>query len=471
MTPAAVQVAEFALDLSFADLPERVRQAAKLHILDAVGCGLAAAASATATEGREVAALDGGAPVSTVIGLGSRLPAAAAAMANGMLCHGLDYDDTFAATGTHVSTVAGPAVLAVAELAGTGGEAALTAFAAAAEIVIALGLAAPFAMHRRGFHATSVYGVFGAAAATARLRGLDIRRTVRALGIAGSLASGIFEYLADGSPTKPIHAGWAAQAGIKAALLAERGASGPATVFEGRFGLFATYADLQETGLADSIRRLGTVWHTPDIAFKPYPSCHFMHGALDATRQAVGGRRLASGEVDSIVAGVPEDGVAFVLEPLADKRSPRTEYDAKFSLPFSVAAMLLDGELGVGTYVADRLRDARLLDLAAKVRYEVEPYPDSPDAFPGRVRIELADGRTLEADVPHQRGGPANPLTDADVREKFRSNAGLALPAGDLDRLEAALRGLEAVNDLAEALAPLAWAAPGVPHLPVERPG
>jgi 2-methylcitrate dehydratase PrpD len=455
VTPAAVQVAEFALGLSFGDLPERVRQAARLHILDAVGCGLAAAASGTATEARDVAALDGGTPTCTVIGLGRRLPAAAAALANGMLCHGLDYDDTFAATGTHVSTVAAPAVMAMAELAETGGEAALTAFAAAAEIVIALGLTAPFALHRRGFHATSVYGVFGAAAASARLRGLDVPRTVRALGIAGSLASGIFEYLADGSPTKPIHAGWAAQAGIRAAQLAERGASGPATVFEGRFGLFATHAGLRETALAGTLGRLGTVWHTPEIAFKPYPSCHFMHGALDASRQALGGRRLGPGEVGSILASVPKDGVAFVLEPLADKRSPRTAYDAKFSLPFSVAAMLVDGEVGVGTYAAERVKDARLLELAAKVRYLVKPYGGSVDAFPGGVRIELANGSALEADVPHQRGGPANPLDDADVRAKFRSNAGLALPPSDVDRLESVLLGLDAVDDLPQALIPL----------------
>jgi 2-methylcitrate dehydratase PrpD len=463
VSPAAVRVAEFALGLAFADLPEPVVQRAKLHILDAIGCGLAAAAARTATEGREVAAMDGGTPESTVIGLAARLPAAAAAMANGMLCHGLDYDDTFAATGTHISTVAVPATLAVAELMGASGEAALGAFVAAAEIVIALGLAAPFAMHRRGFHATSVYGVFGAAAATARLRGLDAPQTISALGIAGSLASGIFEYLADGSPTKPIHAGWAAQAGVKAALLAERGASGPATVFEGRFGIFATYADLKETPLDESLGRLGQVWHTPAIAFKPYPACHFMHGSLDAARQALGDRRLDPGEVDSILASVAKDAVPFVLEPQHDKQAPRTKYDAKFSLPFSVAAMLMDGEVGVGTYVAERLRDPWLLELAAKVRYEVKPYPSSTDAFPGGIRIELVGGQALEADVPQQRGGPANPLSEVDIREKFRSNARLALTPEDTDRLEARLLSLESVADLSEALAPLATASASVP--------
>jgi 2-methylcitrate dehydratase PrpD len=207
LSTAADRLAEFALGLTPADIPEEVRAAAKLHVLDALGCGLAGAATQTATEARAVAALEGGAAKATVIGLRLPLPAAAAAMANGMLFHGLDYDDTLAATGTHLSAVAAPTVLAMGERVRSGGGEVLTAFVGAAESVAAIGLAAPFAMHRRGFHATSVYGVFGAALASARLLGLDHDRAVAALGIAGSFASGIFEYLADGSPTKPIHAG------------------------------------------------------------------------------------------------------------------------------------------------------------------------------------------------------------------------------------------------------------------------
>ena len=454
MSAAADRLAEFALGLTAADIPEEVRTAAKLHVLDALGCGLAGAATETATEARAVVALEGGAAEATVIGLRSPLPAAAAAMANGMLFHGLDYDDTLAATGTHLSAVAAPAVLAMGERVRAGGREALTAFVAAGESVAAIGLAAPFAMHRRGFHATSVYGVFGAALASARLLGLDHDRAVAALGIAGSFASGIFEYLADGSPTKPIHAGWAAQAGVRAVLLAERGARGPATVLEGRFGLFATHADLAETALQSSLAGLGRTWHTPEIAFKPYPSCHFMHGALDAARQALGGHVLTPGEAESIVATVAQDAVAFVLEPMDDKRAPRTAYDAKFSLPFSVAALVVDGDVGVATYAPDRLSDPRLLALAGKVRYEVGPYDD---AFAGSVRIELKDGQVLTGEQSHPRK-----LTESDVRRKYRSNAALALERADVDKVEAAVLRLEDVAELGEALAPLTRAAPMV---------
>lgn len=454
MSTAADRLVEFALGLTPRDIPDEVRAAAKLHLLDALGCGLAGAATQTATEARAVAALEGGAAEATVVGLRSRLPAAAAAMANGMLFHGLDYDDTLAATGTHLSAVAAPAVLAMGERLRAGGGEALTAFVAATESVAAIGLAAPYAMHRRGFHATSVYGVFGAALASARLLALDHDRAVAALGIAGSFASGIFEYLADGSPTKPIHAGWAAHAGVRAALLAERGARGPATVLEGRFGLFATHADLAETALQSSLAGLGRTWHTPEIAFKPYPSCHFMHGALDAARQALGGHVLTPGEVASIVATVAQDAVAFVLEPMDDKRAPRTGYDAKFSLPFSVAALVVDGDVGVATYAPDRITDPRLLALAGKVRYEVRPYDD---AFAGGAQIELTDGQVLTGAQRHPRD-----LTESDVRRKFQSNAALALGQADVDSLEAAVLHLEDVAELEEALAPLTRAAPMV---------
>ncbi len=454
MSTAADRLAEFALGLTPADIPEEVRAAAKLHVLDALGCGLAGAATQTATEARAVAALEGGAAEATVIGLRLPLPAAAAAMANGMLFHGLDYDDTLAATGTHLSAVAAPTVLAMGERVRSGGGEVLTAFVAAAESVAAIGLAAPFAMHRRGFHATSVYGVFGAALASARLLGLDHDRAVAALGIAGSFASGIFEYLADGSPTKPIHAGWAAHAGVRAALLAERGARGPATVLEGRFGLFATHADLAETALQTSLAGLGRSWHTPEIAFKPYPSCHFIHGALDAARQALGGHVRTPGEVESIVVTVAQDAVAFVLEPQDDKRAPRTGYDAKFSLPFSVAALVVDGDVDVATYAPDRLSDPRLLALAGKVRYEVGPYDD---AFAGGAQIELTDGQVLTGAQPHPRD-----LNESDVRRKFQSNAGLALGQPDVDSLEAAVLHLDDVAELGEALAPLTRAAPMV---------
>jgi 2-methylcitrate dehydratase PrpD len=156
---------------------------------------------------------------------------------------------------------------------------------------------------------------------------------------------------------------------------------------------------------------------------------------------------------------VPEAGVPLVLEPVGSKAAPRSEYEAKFSLQYSAAAMIVHGRVGVWSYTDEAIAEQRVLDLAKRVRYETKPYPTYPAAFPGGVRIRTRDGRTLEADLPHQRGGPENPMSSEEVREKFRDNAGLALDTDTSEQLEEAVLALEEVDDLRSALAPLAAAA------------
>jgi 2-methylcitrate dehydratase PrpD len=430
-----------------------------LHVLDALGCGLAAHATGVAGEGRATMAELGGEPSATVIGLPEQLPAANAAFANAMLCHGLDYDDTHSDSVAHVTVVTGPASLAVGEAVGSRGRDVLAALVGANEVVTRIGMAASGLFHKRGFHPTAVCGIFGAATATARLDGLDEERTASALGIAGSLASGIFAYLADGTPTKPIHPAWAAHGAVLASRLAAHGAEGPRSVFEGRYGLYHAFlgAEEGEIDLDGQLADLGSRWETPRIAYKPYPACHFMHGSLGAVAEAAEG--LAPEEVEDVLVTVPEAGVPLVLEPVGSKAAPRSEYEAKFSLQYSAAAMIVHGRVGVSSYTDEAIAEQRVLDLAKRVRYETKPYPTYPAAFPGGVRIRTRDGRTLEADLPHQRGGPENPMSAEEVREKYRDNAGLALDTDASEQLEEAVLALEEVDDLRSALAPLAAAA------------
>src|SRR5829696_5297500 len=449
---AAHRIAEWTTGLALEEVPHDVAEAAKLHLLDTLGCGLAATALGVATEGREAMAELGGDEQATVIG-GSGLPAANAAFANAMVCHGLDFDDTHSESVAHVSVVTCPASLAVAEAGGSGGREALAAIVAANEVVTRVGMAASGQFHKRGFHPTAVCGVFGATAAAARLGGLDTERATSALGIAGSLASGLFAYLEDGTPTKPIHPAWAAH-------LAAYGAEGPPSIFEGKFGLYHAFlgAEKDEVDLQAQLADLGTRWETPRIAYKPYPACHFMHGAVGATAEAAAGG-LSPDDVKEIVVTVPAAGVDLVLEPVAAKLAPRTNYEAKFSLQYSAAAMLVHGRCGVSTYTEDAIRDPRVLELAQRVRYEVKDYPTYPAAFPGGVQITTRDGRTLEADLPHQRGGPENPMTAGEVREKYRENAVLALDEDAVEALEETILALEEQENLRSALAPLAAAA------------
>jgi 2-methylcitrate dehydratase PrpD len=457
---AAQRIADWVNGLVYDDVPPDVAEHAKLHLLDALGCGLAASALGVATEGRETMAELGGDEHATVIGLPSGLPSANAAFANAMLCHGLDFDDTHPGAVAHVSVVTGPAALAVGEQIHASGRDVLAALVAANEIVTRVGMAGSGLFHERGFHPTAICGIFGATAAAARLGGLDGDRAASALGIAGSLASGIFAYLEDGTPTKPIHPAWAAHGGVLAARLARHGAEGPPSVLEGRFGLYHAFLGVSEgeIDLESQLADLGSRWETPRIAYKAYPACHFMHGSLGAVANAADG--LAPEEVEEVVVTVPEAGVGLVLEPAASKRAPRSEYEAKFSLQYSAAAMIVNGGVGVSTYEPDAIADPRVLKLARRVRYETKTYPSYPGAFPGGVRIRTRDGRELEADLAHERGSPDNPLPAGEVREKFRQNAFLALDEERVEELEKSVLALEDQSDVRLALAPLAGGVP-----------
>lgn len=448
MDTAAQRFAFFSSELGLEAIPDEVVQSAKLHILDTLGCGLAAHALDVAPAAREAMSEIGVSGRASTIGVSGGLPAADAALVNGVTCHALDYDDTHTGAIAHVSVAVVPAALAVAQTEATAGGELLTAAVAGGEIVTRLGAAVGSAFHARGFHPTSVCGVFGATAAAARLHRLPPRTVANALGIAGSMASGLLEFLADGSSTKRLHPGWAAHAGVIAARLAAHGATGPSSVIEGRFGLYRAFVERDDIDIAAMVGDLGERWETPRIAFKPYPACHYIHASLDATAQALKDTPVAIDDIDEIVALTTEAGVSLVLEPLADKLRPRSEYEAKFSLPYSIASLLIHGKVDVSTYTDEAITDPEVLKLAAKVRYEVRDYETFPRALPGGVRIRTRDGRELEVDLAYQRGGPENPMSAGEVREKFRSNAALALDAGDVEALEEAVMTLERSDDL-----------------------
>ena len=433
---AAERLAAWSAGLRFEESPPEVAEAAKLHLLDAVGTGLAALALDQMPAARAAALEIGGEGEATALGLPGRVGAGAAALANGSLMHALDFDDTHETAIVHSSVVVAATVLAVGEATGAGGEDLLAAAVGGYEISARIGLAAPGAFHVKGFHPTSVCGVFAAAAAASRLRGLSAEQTANALGIAGSQASGLMEYLADGSQTKPLHAGWAAHAGIVAASLAAHGATGPGSVLEGRFGLLASHVG--EFDAAALTADLGERWETTEIAFKAYPCCHLAHAVLDA----VGESGLGPDDVEEVVALVAGDvAVGLVLEPAARKLRPETPYEAKFSLPYCIGALLSRGSLGVDAFTPEAIADPRALDLAAKVGYEVTEI-EGGNELSGGVRAR-AGGRTYEATVPHPRGGPANPLAAEEVHAKFLRNARLALPAVRAEELLATLSELE----------------------------
>jgi 2-methylcitrate dehydratase PrpD len=456
-------LAEFATAVEFESLPDAVRANLKLQLLDTLGVGLAAHALGIGTAPQDAMLELVGSGQATAIGAREPLAVTGAALVNGTLFHALDYDDTHAGSICHVSSVVCAAALASAEVAGAGGRELLSALAAGTEVAVAIGSMSAVPLLERGFHPTSVFGVFGAAAAAARIARVPAAVATSALGIAGSLASGLFAYLADGTETKPLHAGFAAASGITAAGLARHGAEGPPSVLEAPLGLFAAYGGVTVDPAA-ALKNLGTTWQIPNVALKPYPACHFVHASVYAAGRLAAAASLEPDEIEDVVVSIPPQAVPVVLEPVATKLAPRTPYEAKFSMQYSVAAMLTHGRVDLSSYTEDAIGDPAVLDLARRVSYETKPYETYPAAFPGGVRICTRDGIVLRDELTHQPGSAERPLAERDVREKFRRNAGLALEPRGVEDLEQAVMALETLADLEPVLEPLRALGIGTPE-------
>jgi 2-methylcitrate dehydratase PrpD len=450
--PIAPQLADFAVSAEPSGRPG-LRAVAVRHLLDVVGCGLAAVGTGDGGHATEVAVAAGGREEATVLGSELRLPAPAAAFANGTRLHALDFDDTHEEGICHVSAVVAPAALASAEVEGLDLGGLLDALAIGSEVALRVAVAAAPSIYARGFHPTSVCGAFGATAAAARIRGLDAGHAANALGIVGSFAAGLMEYLSDGSATKPLHAGWAAQAGVQAAALAAAGAVGPATILEGRFGIFASHG-ATPIDPAPVMVGLGTDWHAERIAIKPFPACHFLHAPTWAVAELAARYGFGADDVEAIEVEVPVPGVPLVLEPLAAKHHPATPYDAKFSAPWTIAHHLVHGELTLTSFSPERIADPRLLALAGRIGGGAWSNGEPPSSFCGAVTV-TAGGSEMREVVPFTPGSPGNPLSDAAVLDKFRANAGLALPAEEAEALARALDPAQGEASLDQILEPL----------------
>ncbi len=454
MTVAEDLVA-WAHGLRLSEVPSAVQAAAARHLLDGVGLSIAARRSGAAAPSLAVAEGLGGFAEAAPLGARERIGAPAAAMADGALVHALDFDDTHAGGLVHATAVVLPAAFAVAQSAGASGEDVLRAAIVGYETVCRVASASPHGFHARGLHATQVAGVFSSAIVASLLMGLDQATTVNALGIAGSSAGGLLEFLTTGASTKQLHPGAASLNGIIAARLAAAGATGPATVFEGPHGVFAALS--ARDGDFDEITAgLGDRWETTRITIKPYPSCQLMHVTLDATRTVLD--QIASpGEVESLVAWVHPDSAPTVCEPDDVKARPRSVYDAKFSLPWSVAALIFDRDVTVSTYDLDSIARPEVAELAARVKSRVEALADvvAADA-PGRVEVRLRDGRVLVGEVATSAGGPANPLSDELLDAKFLGNCGgdtgIAQALADIVRDLGDQKDLTALHDTAAAV-------------------
>ena len=447
--PAVAEIfAGWASGLEPQAIPRDARGVAGNALLDVAG--LCIAARDTDYIRAALAAWDGGGAC-TPLGHAGGLDAAGAALINGTAAHGEDFDDSFEGTPVHASAVVLPAVLAAAERYGLSGPDVLRGYVVGTELMCRLALVAPTAIHRAGFHPTAVIGALGAAAGVGATLGLAPQHLTSALGIAGSMASGIIEYLAEGTWTKRLHAGWAAQAGLRAALLGREGFLGPRTVLEGEHGFFHAFGT---ESIAPDFRyvteALGDEWQMAKIAFKPYACGTMLHPFIDcAIRLAREG--VVAADVREVICRVGEGTVHRLWEPLAEKRTPTTAYSAKFSGPFAVALGLVEQAAGLEQFTEVKVRDPDLLALAARVRYQIDPDNEYPRNYTGDVRVVLRDDSVRVARQPYLRGGVREPLGHAEIAAKFRANAACGgWPEGEIRRLEAWCGRLFELSDLGE---------------------
>ncbi len=454
-TLIAARLATFARNLDLARVPPEVVARAKLTILDSFGVGLAAT---TFDFGHvildSVYRLAGDGP-SPILANAARLPLRDAVLVNGTLIHGLDYDDTHADSVVHCSASALPVAFAVGLQHGATGGETMTAYLAAVEADARIGKGSKGSFYKKGYHPTGLVGAFGAALAAGRLMGLDHGQLVNAQGITLSTASGCLEFLEDGAWTKRMHPAWAGVGAITAAALAQGGFIGPHRPYEGRFGLYNLCASDIATDPREAVAGLDTTWEMMNVAFKPFPACHFNHAFADATLALRAKYDLKPADVAEMVARLHEKQVPVVCEPEANKKRPANSYDAKFSVHYTMAAALTRGRFTLDELEDDALRDPTILDLCGKARYEIDPKSPFPRYYGGEVVIRTTDGRELRHREEHNRGSDANPLSDADIIDKFRDNARRVFDAARTERVIDAVMTLDEAPDLSALAASL----------------
>ena len=388
-----------------------------------------------------VAEEQGGTPQSTLWGHGGKLPATSAAMTNAVLAAALDFDSHY--LGVHSDGAVLPAALAVAECESVSGREFLTALVAANDIVCRFGRSAQ-GVHR-GWYNTSIYGIFGAVAATAKLLVLDEIETRHAFGLALAQASGNQQSAVEHTLAMRFQAGFAARAGVLAGLLAAKGITAPAESIEGKFGFYSLY----QPGSTESVlSELGHSYLNDQMAFKKYPCCACSHAAIDAALNLVAEYQLVPKDVDRVIVRISPD-----MDRLVGERSVRgadPEVAAQFSVRHAVSCALLFGEFSVRQLQQDCLTDAALATFAKRIVVEVD-LALSGKFVPAEVEVVWTDGVAVRCRVESMPGTLAAPMgcgmRDRKLAECFGSGAN-PLDAARIQLLTERISRLESLSDM-----------------------
>jgi 2-methylcitrate dehydratase PrpD len=460
----ATVLADFACRLSMDQMASTVIDAVKMNVFDTLACAAAGSSAPAVAEARGLAAEWGGAPQASILAFGDKVPAHHAAWVNGTMAHARDYDDTHDAAVLHAGVSVVPAALAAAELrGGASGADFIAGVAAGLETICRLGVATRIGIIESGYMYTSLFGYFAATIAAGRVLGLNRAQMVNALGIAYSQVAGNHQVTRDSALTKRMQPGFAAKAALVSVQLAQREVRGAQATFDGLDGFLRVY--LRDRCDGEVLRdRLGEHYEFTRLSYKPYPCCRFNHSAIDAALALRAAHELAPSRIRRIRVGVNRQAYEAVCTPVEVRLAPKTNVDAQFSIPYTVAAAILDGGVRLEHFTDAALRRPDLLALARKV----EPFVDDDierewgrNISPAELHVELEDGTTctLRIDVP--RGHPNRPMSAADFEAKAKDCVRNAvLPLQDdahrrLRELVDRLDGLDDVRALAQVLHPV----------------
>ena len=434
-------VADFVASLTWESVPSSVHERAKLLMLDAIGTAYAASRYPFAPVA--LSALSSlGSGDSVVIGTDARLALRDAVVMNGILVHGLDYDDTYLPGSVHLSASCVPVVLGMGAHAKASGKDMLMATLLGLEISARIAAAARGGFVNAGFHATGIAGVFGSTVAAGRLMQLDAAQHTLAQGVALSVTAGTLQPLQEGSWTKRLHPGWAGASGITAAAFARAGYVGPAQAYEGRFGLYTCFLGAHAAGAQPGmvVEGLGDTWEFTRTSIKLFPACHQLHAFMNCAIKLAKEQTFNADNVESVRTLIADAAVPLVCEPLASKLKPASSYSAQFSLPYSVACALMRGKFGLNEIEAPSYTDSELLKLAHKVSYEIDPHPGFPKSRSGEVIVKMKDGRELRW---RDNILPDEPASADAIVEKFMQNTDGLLSRARADEIRDAVLGLE----------------------------
>jgi 2-methylcitrate dehydratase PrpD len=413
-TPLTMELAEWISTTRITDIPADVQHQVRRSLIDYFSAAVVGSQTESAEIVREYLGATDHDTSSTVFGTGQRLCPANAAFANGTAAHALDIDDGFTPGGFHPSGPVVSAALALAEARGSSAEDLVRAIALGYEIVCRMALASHPHQRNRGFHQTAIVGVFGAATATAVLEGLDPSPIANAFGLAGSHAGGLLAFLDQGSDVKRLHAGKAGRDGMVSAQLAGRGFTGPTTVLEAPHGYFHAFTGDQQK-VDRLLGGLGSTWHMLRTYNKPYPCCRHVHGAIDAVLDMRAAHGIRPEEIDSVRVET------FAIAASHDSKEISNLLDAQMSLPYSVGAALVHGEVGMEQFGDTARSDETLVRLID--RFDVVTDAEFTESYPkdraARVTIR-SQGQEFTSVVRQPYGEPDNPMSDQDLEAKLR---------------------------------------------------